>query len=133
MPRDHPSSVLQIRFSLSSRRRLNSGFIRLRQDTLDIPPLMFYHQTSDANVPNDLSEETTRTTIDLEEDVLLAAKEIARQRGNTVGQVLSDLARQTLTRRAPVSKKHGLPLFPVQPDAGVVTPELVSRLRDETP
>jgi len=133
MPRDHPSSVLQIRFSLSSRRRLNSGFIRLRQDTLDIPPLMFYHQTSDANVPNDLSEETMRTTIDLEEDVLLAAKEIARQRGNTVGQVLSDLARQTLTRRAPVSKKHGLPLFPVQPHAGVVTPELVNRLRDETP
>jgi len=94
---------------------------------------MFYHQTSDANVPNDLSEETMRTTLDLEEDVLLAAKEIARQRGNTVGQVLSDLARQTLTRRAPVSQKHGLPLFPVQPDAGVVTPELVNRLRDETP
>lgn len=94
---------------------------------------MFYHQTSDANVPNDLSEETMRTTIDIEEDVLLAAKEIARQRGNTVGQVLSDLARQALTRRAPVSKKHGLPLFPVQPDAGVVTPELVNRLRDETP
>jgi hypothetical protein len=74
-----------------------------------------------------------RTTVDLEEDVLLAAKEIARQRGNTVGQVLSDLARQALTQKTPVSKKHGLPLFPVQPDAGLVTPELVSRLRDEEP
>jgi hypothetical protein len=74
-----------------------------------------------------------RTTLDLAEDVLLAAKEIARQRGNTVGRVLSDLARQALTRRIPVSKKHGLPQFPVQPDAGVVTPELVNRLRDETP
>lgn len=74
-----------------------------------------------------------RTTVDLEEDVLLAAKEIARQRGNTLGQVLSDLARQALTRRTSVSKKHGLPLFPVQADAGVVTPELVNRLRDETP
>jgi hypothetical protein len=73
-----------------------------------------------------------RTTVDLEEDVLLAAKEIAKQRGNTLGQVISDLARQALTRRPSISTKHGLPLFPVQPDAGVVTLELVNRLRDET-
>jgi hypothetical protein len=99
--------------------------------TLDSPWLMFYHQTSDAHSQNDFQEETMRTTVDLEEDVLLAAKEIARQRGNTVGQVLSDLARQALTRRSPVSTKHGLPLFPVQPDAGLVTLELVNRLRDE--
>jgi hypothetical protein len=74
-----------------------------------------------------------RTTVDLEEDVLLAVKEIAKQRGNTIGQVLSDLARQALTRRTPVSSKHALPLFPVQPDAGVVTLELVNHLRDEMP
>ncbi len=74
-----------------------------------------------------------RTTVDLEEDVLFAAKEIAKQRGTTVGHVLSDLARQALTRRAHVSAKHGLPLFPLQPDAGVVTLELVNRLRDEAP
>ncbi len=74
-----------------------------------------------------------RTTVDLEDDVLLAAKEIAKQRGNTLGQVISSLARQALTRRTSVSIKHGLPLFPVQPDAGVVTPELVNRLRDEKP
>jgi hypothetical protein len=74
-----------------------------------------------------------RTTVDLEEDVLLAAKEIAKRRGETLGQVLSDLARQALTRRTPVSTKHGLPLFPVRPDAGVVTLELVNNLRDETP
>jgi len=74
-----------------------------------------------------------RTTIDLEEDVLLAAKEIAKQRGIMVGQVISDLARQAMTRRVPVSRKHGLPLFPVQPDAGVITLELVNHLRDEMP
>ncbi len=82
---------------------------------------------------DDTLEETMRTTVDLEEDVLLAAKEIARQRGITVGQVLSDLARQALTRRIPVSTKHGLPVFPVQSDAGPVTLELVNRLRDEAP
>jgi hypothetical protein len=74
-----------------------------------------------------------RTTVDLEEDVLLAAKEIAKQRGNTLGQVLSNLARQALTRQAPLSTKHGLPLFPVQPNAGLVTLDLVNRLRDEAP
>jgi hypothetical protein len=74
-----------------------------------------------------------RTTVDLEEDVLLAAKEIARQQGNTLGRVLSDLARQALTQSKPVSAKHGLPQFPVQPDAGVVTLDLVNRLRDEAP
>jgi hypothetical protein len=74
-----------------------------------------------------------RTTVDIEEDILLAAKEIARQRGATLGKVLSELARQSLTRQAPTGTRHGLPLFPVQPKAGVVTPELVNQLRDETP
>jgi hypothetical protein len=73
-----------------------------------------------------------RTTVDLEEDVLLAAKEIARQQGFTLGRVLSDLARQALTQRISVTSKHGLPQFPVQPDAGVVTLDLVNRLRDES-
>lgn len=74
-----------------------------------------------------------RTTLNIEDDVIRAAKEIARQRGMTVGQVLSDLARKSLTRRPPVSKKHGLPVFPIQPDAGVVTLETVNKLRDEAP
>jgi hypothetical protein len=74
-----------------------------------------------------------RTTVDIEEDVLLAAKEIARQRGITLGQVLSDLVRQSLTRKSVVSKKHGLPLFPIQPGAGIVTMEMVNFLRDESP
>ncbi len=74
-----------------------------------------------------------RTTLDLEEDVLLAAKEIARQRGVTVGKVMSDLVRQALTREVTDTKRHGLPIFPVQPGAGIVTLELVNQLRDETP
>ena len=74
-----------------------------------------------------------RTTLNIEEDVLRAAKEIADQRGMTVGQVLSELARKSLTRKSPVSEKHGLPLFPIQTDAQVVTLELVNQLRDESP
>ena len=74
-----------------------------------------------------------RTTLDIEEDVLLAAKEIARQKKMTVGRVLSLLARQSLSKESPVSNEHGLPLFPIQPNAGAVTLELVNRLRDELP
>lgn len=74
-----------------------------------------------------------RTTLDIEEDVLLAAKEIARQKRMTVGRVLSDLARKSLVRKSSVAKRNGLPLFPVQPEAGIVTLELVNQLRDELP
>jgi predicted DNA-binding ribbon-helix-helix protein len=73
-----------------------------------------------------------RTTVDLEDDILFAAKELARKRSTTVGRVLSDLARHALTRQASVSTKSGLPIFPVRKEAGVVTLELVNRLRDET-
>ncbi len=55
-----------------------------------------------------------RTTLDIEDDVLLAAKEIARQQGITVGQVVSNLARRSLTQKPLVSKKYGIPLFPVR-------------------
>ena len=43
-----------------------------------------------------------------------------------------NLARQSLTRQTLVTTRDGLPLFPVQSKAGVVTLELVNRLRDET-
>ena len=74
-----------------------------------------------------------RTTLDIEDDVLLAAKEIARHRGVAVGKVLSDLVRQAMTRQPACAARGDVPLFPVQPDAGVATLELVNRLRDETP
>ena len=74
-----------------------------------------------------------RTTLDLEEDVPLAAKEIARQRGVSIGKVLSELARQALSRQDAGTMRNGVPLFPIQPRAGVVTLELVNQLRDEAP
>ena len=74
-----------------------------------------------------------RTTIDLEEDVLLAAKEIARLRGVSLGKVVSELTRQALSRQASTEARSGVPLFPVHAGAGVVTLELVNQLRDEAP
>ena len=71
-----------------------------------------------------------RTTLDIDRDLLLAAKELARQRGVSTGKVLSDLARETLTRQGATTTRNDVPLFPRQPDARVVTLELFNRLRD---
>lgn len=74
-----------------------------------------------------------RTTLDIEDDVLLAAKAIAQQRGVSIGKILSDLARQSLSHQQATESRNGVPLFPVRADAAVVTPELVNQLRDEQP
>ena len=73
-----------------------------------------------------------RTTLTIEDDVLAAAKELADRQGKTVGEVISELARQAL-RPAKVAKnkRHGVTLLPVRPDASRVTPKLVNQLRDE--
>ena len=72
-----------------------------------------------------------RTTLDIEEDVLLAAQDIARRRRSSVGRVLSELARSGLLSAEVGGERNGIPLFPVRPGAGVATLELVNRLRDE--
>ncbi|MCW5571546.1 MAG: hypothetical protein KIT37_00785 [Steroidobacteraceae bacterium] len=78
-----------------------------------------------------------RTTLDIAEDVLQAAKERARREGKTAGEVISDLARQSLTRPeatavAGVSEPRGVYGFRAFPSRGtVITDELIDRLRDE--
>ncbi|MBM3461982.1 MAG: CopG family transcriptional regulator [Armatimonadetes bacterium] len=72
-----------------------------------------------------------RTTLDIDEDVLQAARELAASRKSTVGRVLSDLARQALQpKREKRTMRNGLPLFPPRGDARVVTMDAVNRLRD---
>lgn len=71
-----------------------------------------------------------RTTLDIDEDVLLVAKEVAEQQGISIGKALSQLAREALTRQAAIATRNGVPFFPRQPDAEVVTLEIVNELRD---
>lgn len=72
-----------------------------------------------------------RTTLTIEDDVLLAAKQLARAERVSVGQALSKLARLGLNRRDEGSRRNGVQLLPVAKDAQVVTLELVNELRDE--
>ncbi len=73
-----------------------------------------------------------RTTLNIDDDVLRAAKELAKLRGDTAGQVLSELAREALDRdrTGPLELRNGVPLLPERADAGVVTPDVVHLLRD---
>lgn len=74
-----------------------------------------------------------RTTIAIEDDVLLAAKAIARQKNRSLGEVISDLARKSLSRPQPLSERNGIPLLPYNPDTPLVTLETVNKLRDDLP
>jgi hypothetical protein len=72
-----------------------------------------------------------RTTLDLDADVLQAAKEIASIRGTTAGKVLSELARRGLSSPRGSRVRNGVPLLPGRaPDAPRPTMKLVNDLRD---
>jgi hypothetical protein len=73
-----------------------------------------------------------RTTLDVDDDVLHAAKEIAANRGTTAGRVLSDLARQALEPKQARRVRNDVPLMPRRPK-GSPRPSLehVNRFRDE--
>jgi len=76
-----------------------------------------------------------RTTLDLDDDVLASAKEIALREKKTAGQVLSELARKGLTQgdpgRAP-SKAKAFGFTPFASRGTKVTNELIRKLRDES-
>ena len=76
-----------------------------------------------------------RTTLDISNDVLQAARERARREKTTIGEVISNLARAALT--APVATSaarapnvvYGFRPFPQR--GAVVTHELIDKLRDD--
>lgn len=79
-----------------------------------------------------------RTTLRLDDDVLAAARVLARQRRQPIGAVISDLARRGLTTpeqgassEGALAWRNGLPLLPHQSQGGPVDLELVNQLRDE--
>ena len=72
-----------------------------------------------------------RTTVDIEDDVLQAARELAENRKSTIGKVLSDLARKGLQSPRLGAVRNGVPLLPSRPEGSAApTMELVNGLRD---
>lgn len=72
-----------------------------------------------------------RTTLDIDEDVLQAAKELAASRRTTAGRVLSELARAALAPKTSPKLRHGVPVLPPREGEGPVTADVVNRLRDD--
>lgn len=76
-----------------------------------------------------------RTTLDIDEDILMAIKDLARRQNKTMGEVMSDLARRAITapeqslRTESPKAIYGVRPFPKR--GGVVTNELVNKLRED--
>jgi hypothetical protein len=73
-----------------------------------------------------------RTTLDIDDDVLQAAKELAAMRGMTAGQVVSELARRALSPSGTPRVRNGVPVLPRRATGRPrPTMRLVNDLRDE--
>ncbi|MCB0006716.1 MAG: CopG family transcriptional regulator [Anaerolineales bacterium] len=72
-----------------------------------------------------------RTTVNIDDDVLDAIRELARRKRLTMGQILSDLARQSLTRHIKADTRNGVPLFPAPPGGEPVALELVNVVQND--
>lgn len=87
-----------------------------------------------------------RTTLDIADDVLFAAKEIARREKKPLGQIISELARRAFAQPAEGlaggrPPEPGAPkvsqrlarygIHPMPARGGIVSNELIARLRDE--
>ncbi|GAA4816067.1 hypothetical protein ACFQ0K_07655 [Nocardioides caeni] len=72
-----------------------------------------------------------RTTLDIDDDVLLAVKERARRERRSAGAVLSELAREALNGPGaePVRADYGF--RPLPASGAVVTNALIDELREE--
>lgn len=72
-----------------------------------------------------------RTTVDLDDDVLLAVKERARRQRRTAGEVLSELAREALVGRAEPATAGAHGFAPLPHRGPAVSNALIDQLLDE--
>ena len=79
-----------------------------------------------------------RTTLVIDDDILSAARDLARAEGKTVGEIISDLARKALTTPQVLGMSEpdqALPAssWPTLPgrEGVIVTSEMVKRIQEE--
>jgi hypothetical protein len=71
-----------------------------------------------------------RTTLDIDDDIMAAARELAVGERRSLGSVISELARRGLTP-AKVEVDGELPVIRVPAGTPPITPEMVRRALDE--
>ena len=79
-----------------------------------------------------------RTMLDIADDVLFAAKELARREKKPLGQVISELARKAFAQPAAsgaavhvAEPLAAYGIHPLPPRGAIISNELIDRLRDE--
>ncbi len=72
-----------------------------------------------------------RTTLNIDDDLIEAAKALASARDASLGSVLSELVRRGLEAEVAARTNNGFPVFRVSPGAPPITPERVKRFEDE--
>lgn len=82
-----------------------------------------------------------RTTLDIADDVLFAARALARRQGQSLGVAVSALARRAISEMAAATRANdafvddaalaALGIAPLPRRGGIVTDELVERLREQ--
>lgn len=105
---------MRIEFGRSFRHRSIAA-----SNYLDIDPLRHHNAAA------------MRTTLNIDDDLLKAAKSIAAARSESIGRVISELAWKGLRTGTRTRKKSGLPTFRVRRDAHPITLEDVRKLEDE--
>lgn len=86
-----------------------------------------------------------RTTLNIDDDLLMAVREVAKRESKSVGAVVSDMLRKSLRSDAlgPLASSGNAPLEVAEPRAeygfrpfpkrgGIVTNELIDQLREES-
>lgn len=71
-----------------------------------------------------------RTTLNIADDVLLVAKELAKKSNKTIGQVISELARTGLDS-IPADSAEFMGFRPLPKRGTVITSTLINQLREE--
>ena len=76
-----------------------------------------------------------RTTLDIEDDVLAAAKELARRQGTSAGRMISRLLRQAMAGPVATGPAEGASEAVFRPfevtEPRLVTDDLIDQLRDQ--
>jgi Arc/MetJ family transcription regulator len=72
-----------------------------------------------------------RTTLEIDDDLVQVARQLAQQRKTTMGQVISQLVRKAMEPKNAPRMRNGVLLFDPKPGARKPGMALVNQLRDD--
>lgn len=89
------------------------------------------HQSILTSVHHSRYLRSMRTTLQIADDVLAAARSLAEARGCSLGEVISELARRGLAPRDQPAAEKGFPIFEISSTASPITLETIRLAMDE--